>query len=375
MPTTEKFLFDLDFDESDSPFLADILNAPVEDEAEVEPVVPMFTEEVLEAAKQEAFLAGRQAGYAESLEGTEARLLDIITAVDEKMNTMFRAQAENSDDAARGALELAMAMARKMFPALNEQHGLVEIETLAIRLMAGLISEPRITVHVHESLVGDLETRLRNYLSDRGFPGDLIIFADASMASGDCRLEWSNGVAKRSTAEIMAEIEAIAKANILDESPPAPQVETPDLDAVVIESTDDNTSFDQPVDESETSAPLPEQIPDAEIQPDSTPEIEAQTEVVAEDITSEEPTVPDELEVTDAREMLIDRDPIDAEHTIEQVPDAFDPDGLDPDIFGPEPLDGGLNINPGQAEENAPESQDEDTDGPGQDEPTDPNSV
>ncbi len=109
------------------------------------------------------------------------------------------------------AVEVAVAVARKLAPALIAQEPFAEISALAGNCFRQLVASPHIAVRVNDGLYAAARERLDGILRGRGFEGRLVVLAEPDIAPGDCRVEWADGGINRDTAKADAAIgEAVA---------------------------------------------------------------------------------------------------------------------------------------------------------------------
>ncbi len=106
----------------------------------------------------------------------------------------------------RDAVEVAIAVARKLAPALIARQPLEEIIALAGDCFRQLVSSPHIAVRVNDNLYAATREKLDEIARARGFEGRLVVLAEQDMAAGDCRIEWADGGINRSQASVEAAI-------------------------------------------------------------------------------------------------------------------------------------------------------------------------
>jgi len=219
LQSTPKFMFDRDFD--DLEILREIVQQEVEELEQaqesvepVEPAAPTFSEEDLAAARKQAFEKGKREGIAETLASIEQRVAISLDKVAGEVETLFASQTANNDATSRDAAHLALAVARKLFPRLNQAHGLGEIVGVTEEILSHLIREPRLVVSVNQMHVDAMRTRLSDFLAKRGFSGNLELRGDDALAAGDCKIEWMGGDAARDTSALFAEIETIIERHV-----------------------------------------------------------------------------------------------------------------------------------------------------------------
>jgi flagellar assembly protein FliH len=110
------------------------------------------------------------------------------------------------------AVEVAVAVARKLAPTLIEQEPFAEISTLASHCFRELIASPHIAVRVNDGLYAATREKLDAVARARGFEGRLVVLAEPGIAMGDCRIEWADGGVNRDSAAADAAIgEAVAR--------------------------------------------------------------------------------------------------------------------------------------------------------------------
>lgn len=181
MAAPAKFLFDLDF------------SAPGGGR-EAQPAVTVAAHE---AALADAEMRGYRSGMAsaEAQARTEAerrtamtfeRIGDAIAALQQRIDGVeARFEAE--------AVEVAVAVARKLAPALIGREPLAEVSALAEACFRELLAAPHVVVRVNEGLYAEAKERLADVARARGFEGRLVVLGEADIAAGDCRIEWADG--------------------------------------------------------------------------------------------------------------------------------------------------------------------------------------
>jgi flagellar assembly protein FliH len=196
MSATTKFLFDTDFS-SDNGGRSAIAVA----------------ERALMLAEAEA--AAHRRGYAEAQADAHAEserriagALDQIAAALAAANGAMQAIETRLECE---AVEVAVAVARKLTPALIEREPFAEIAALASDCFRHLISSPHVAVRVNDTLYAAAKEKLDDIARARNFEGRLVVLAEADIAPGDCRIEWADGGINRDSAAADAAIgEAVA---------------------------------------------------------------------------------------------------------------------------------------------------------------------
>jgi flagellar assembly protein FliH len=109
------------------------------------------------------------------------------------------------------AVEVAVAVARKLAPALIAREPFAEIAALAGDCFRQLVSSPHIAVRVNDALYDVARQKLDEIVRAAGVEGRLVVLAEPEIAAGDCRIEWADGGINRNQAAAEAAIaEAVA---------------------------------------------------------------------------------------------------------------------------------------------------------------------
>jgi flagellar assembly protein FliH len=197
MNAPTKFLFDIDFAGG----------------AERKPSVPL-AEHAQKLAEAEA--AAHRRGYAEAQADAKVEsdrrvagaLERIAGGIAEAAKTLSAIETRLECE----AVEVAVAVARKLAPALIAREPFVEIAALASDCFRQLVTAPHIVVRIHDALYGTAQEKLEQIVRARGFDGRLVMLAQPDIAPGDCRIEWADGGVNRDSAAADAAIDAAVAA-------------------------------------------------------------------------------------------------------------------------------------------------------------------
>jgi flagellar assembly protein FliH len=230
MTAIRKFLFDHSFDTKMPKAVeeADEENEKPE-ETEPEEVVPTFSEEEMEAARDEAFAKGKEEGINEAAAATERDILASLQKLNEQFTGLYEAREVAETSILDSAVSVAAGITAKVFPALNEQGALGEIERMVVLAMGKIIEEPSVTISIHPDLEAQLNERIASLSNRAGFKGEIRILAVEDIPVGDCHIEWNGGGARRDTAGLRQEIDEIIERNLpgITGSSDEPNTDTP----------------------------------------------------------------------------------------------------------------------------------------------------
>ncbi len=200
MSAPTKFLFDIDFAVGGAR----------------QPAEPTITLAAHAVKLAEAETAAHRRGYAEAKAAAAIDAERRIAAALERIAASL-SEANNALDAVAArleceAVEVAVAVAKKLAPALIAREPLAEIAALASGCFRELTAAPHIAVRVNDALYAAAREKLDAVARARGFEGRLIVLAEPAIAAGDCRIEWADGGINRDSAAAAAAIgEAVAR--------------------------------------------------------------------------------------------------------------------------------------------------------------------
>ena len=194
MSAPTKFLFDVDF-------------ARGADRKPAEPTITLAEHAVKLA---EAETAAHRRGYADAQADATVEANRRVAAALERIGESL-AEANSALQAIEArleceAVEVAVAVARKLAPALIAREPFAEIAALASDSFRELVSSPHIAVRVNDALYAAAREKLDDIMRAKSFEGRLVVLAEPDIAPGDCRIEWADGGINRDSAAADAAI-------------------------------------------------------------------------------------------------------------------------------------------------------------------------
>ena len=218
MPVVEKFLFDRIFDELEPIKVAKPIDGGIEDKSllmpEPEIEIPTYSEEDVAQARQEGLNAGKEEARAETLNGIEMKISDSLDVIGNRLANLNQMQADSIARISEDAASLAFAVAKKIFPVLNEKGALEEVTTVIEDVLQRLVQEPRISIKVAIEQSEKIKERVDNYVQEKGFDGNISVIGEENLSPGDVTIEWSDGSASRNSASLIEEIDDIIAQNL-----------------------------------------------------------------------------------------------------------------------------------------------------------------
>jgi flagellar assembly protein FliH len=192
MKSPAKYLFDDDF-------------APV---AAGKPSIGLVEHtQLLKQAEAAAYARGATAAEVAARTEAERRsalaLERVASGIEALANTLDGIEARLATD----AVEVAVAVGRKLAPELVAREPFAEIAALATECFRHLVATPHVVVRVSDSLLASARDGLADILRIHGLESRLIVLAEPEIAPGDCRIEWADGGIVRDAGSTAAAID------------------------------------------------------------------------------------------------------------------------------------------------------------------------
>jgi flagellar assembly protein FliH len=192
MAAPAKFLFDMDF------------SAP--DKARERPATPGEIAQKIASAEARAYRDGYEAAQREARAESDRRTalaLEEIGIAIKGIASRFSGIAVRMETE---AVDVAVAVARKLCSELIAAEPLAEITGLVGDCFAHLVSTPHLVVRINDSLYEIARERIEHLAKQSGFEGRLVILAEPGIETGDCKIEWADGGVVLERAAIEAKI-------------------------------------------------------------------------------------------------------------------------------------------------------------------------
>ncbi len=198
-PPPRKFLFDLAFDDESGASL------PCDREKQK----PTYSQEQLDAARQEGYDAGHKDGQIAAQEAQQQRLNELLGHIEQQLAKLTQESASEWQSQLGQLQSIALVIARKILPAYVENNGLAEIEHIVSRVVAEMGRESRLVIRVPESSFDESSARINEIAASQAYAGKIVILGDPELGSSDCRIEWADGGIERDTRAIWDEIDRV----------------------------------------------------------------------------------------------------------------------------------------------------------------------
>ena len=207
MAAPAKFLFDNDF------------GAP--DKSRDRPTQAEMAEKIA-AAEQRAYRDGFDAGQREAKAESDRRTALALEEIKIGMQGIAARFAGIETRMETEAVDVAVAVARKLCSELVAAEPLGEIVGLVKQCFSHLVSTPHLVVRINASLYEIARDQIERLAKQSGFEGRLVILAEPEIATGDCRIEWADGGVVLDRAAIDAKINELVGRYIASRNEAAP---------------------------------------------------------------------------------------------------------------------------------------------------------
>jgi flagellar assembly protein FliH len=192
MAAPAKFLFDMDF------------SAP--DKSRERPATAAEVAQKVAAAEARAYRDGYDAAQREAKVESDRRGALALEEIRLAMQGILARFAGVESRMETEAVDVAVAVARKLCSQLIAAEPLGEITGLVGDCFSQLVSTPHLVVRINASLYEAAHEKIERQAAQSGFQGRLVILAEPEVATGDCSIEWADGGVVLERAAIEAKI-------------------------------------------------------------------------------------------------------------------------------------------------------------------------
>ncbi|ABQ34077.1 MULTISPECIES: FliH/SctL family protein [Bradyrhizobium] len=158
------------------------------------------------AAEAAAYRNGYEAAQREAKVEADRRVAAALEQINIHLQGIAARYAGIETRMETEAVDVAVAVARKLCAALVAAEPLGEITGLVRDCFAHLVSTPHLVLRINDSLYEAAHDKIEKLAKQSGFEGRLVILAEPEIETGDCRIEWADGGVVLERAAIDAKI-------------------------------------------------------------------------------------------------------------------------------------------------------------------------
>ena len=223
----KKFLFDNDFtnlepilpapeEAKEQDEAAEMELAVKEEEVEVEEevVIPTFSEEDVNRAREEGTQHGRDEALKDMEGSLQKKLAETMQVLEQKLDGITNEQLAQKDGKVRNAAAVAAVIVRKLFPSLNMDKAMDEINHMIEQALKKTSGETKMVFSVASEIKDDVENKVAEMVALSGREIDFKVVGSADIKMGDCTIEWSGGGLIRDQDQMWREIDEIVERNL-----------------------------------------------------------------------------------------------------------------------------------------------------------------
>ncbi|WP_257167110.1 FliH/SctL family protein [Bradyrhizobium sp. SRS-191] len=158
------------------------------------------------AAEAAAYRNGYEAAQREAKVEADRRVAAALEQINIHLQGIAARYAGIEQRMETEAVDVAVAVARKLCAALIDAEPLGEITGLVHDCFAHLVATPHLVLRINDALYEQAREKIEKLAKQSGFEGRLVILAEPEIATGDCRIEWADGGVVLERAAIDAKI-------------------------------------------------------------------------------------------------------------------------------------------------------------------------
>jgi flagellar assembly protein FliH len=208
MAAPAKFLFDVDFSTQDKA-------------RERAPTASEIAQKIA-SAEARGYGAGYDAGQREAKAESDRRTALALEEIGIGIQGIQARFAGIETRMETEAVDVAVAVARKLCSELISREPLGEVIALVKDCFSHLVSTPHLVVRINDSLYDAACERVERLAKQSGFDGRLVILPEPEMPTGDCKIEWADGGVVLERAAIESKINELVGSYIASRNQAAP---------------------------------------------------------------------------------------------------------------------------------------------------------
>jgi flagellar assembly protein FliH len=172
-------------------------------------------------AESQAYRHGFAAGQEQAQQDAAQRIAAALAVISDGLGRLDSALTAIETRHETEAVQVAVAVASKLAPALIAREPFAEVSALATECFHHLVSTPHISIRVGADIHEIAKEKIEEVARGRGYEGRLAIVCDETLAPGDCRIEWAEGGVIRDQTATAAAVDEMVDRYISARSAPA----------------------------------------------------------------------------------------------------------------------------------------------------------
>lgn len=182
------------------------------------PVQTIFSLKEVEDIQKKAHARGVQEGMTQSAATREEKIASILKTMGASLTSLLTAEGARAAFYESETIALVRAIFAKLFPGLNERHGLEEVTRMVTAVLESQRSQPEIIVEVHPDYVDAIHAHAEALTARFHGGAACTVKGNESLGPGDCRLSWRDGGGLRDAAGLAEQIGAQLEQALADQA-------------------------------------------------------------------------------------------------------------------------------------------------------------
>ena len=170
---------------------------------------PSYTQEELDSAVTSAEERGYEKGFNAASDEKEKQQTELLENINNRLMTLLAEVDKKSQDIEQGALQFALDLVKKLFPSLEKQHAVAEVQKFLKDNFSAFSHEDSLSFSFNPEMIESIASKIGKLAEKNDFEGKISIHKNDNLGLSECRVEWKNGGVERSPENILNKVEAL----------------------------------------------------------------------------------------------------------------------------------------------------------------------
>ena len=160
-------------------------------------------EEAVRKASEEAYRQGKE----ESSVSQAAQQNKLLEEISNQLTAVFSRLSQKETEREEGALKVAVAVLRKVFPSIEKQAAETEIKKFLSENFASVSEQELLSFSFNPESISLVANSLGKLAEQNDFEGKIAVHKDNSLGLSDCKIEWKDGRIERRSEDFIDKVE------------------------------------------------------------------------------------------------------------------------------------------------------------------------
>jgi len=151
----------------------------------------------IQAAKEEAYQAGLEAGHNKALEQfrqeTDQNHIDAVQSIKDHLHNIFEKSDNHNDALEAQVLDFGLSVCEQVFPYLLHHQSQERAVTQIKKTMRMALNSPYIKIAVSQTALPQLKPLIEKAAQEMGLKKQIKLITDPKLIDGATHIEWKNG--------------------------------------------------------------------------------------------------------------------------------------------------------------------------------------